>query len=131
MKIYKTKIQVRYGETDQMGVVYHGNYTQFLEIGRVEWLRNLGISYKQMEKDGVILPVISLQIKFKKSAFYDDVLTVKTMLKKPPVVKIEFYYEITNQKNELIATATTILAFINKETKKPMMCPQNILEKLL
>ena len=90
MNINKFSFRVRYGETDQMGVVYHGNYAQYLEMGRVDWLRGKGISYKKLEEDGVILPVISLQINFKKSALYDDLITVQTILKKTPLVKIEF-----------------------------------------
>ena len=74
--------RVRYGETDQMGVVYHGNYPQYLEMGRVEWLRTLGISYKEMEENGIILPVISLRLNYKKSALYDDLLTVNNLAKK-------------------------------------------------
>ncbi|UOB17694.1 acyl-CoA thioesterase [Abyssalbus ytuae] len=123
-------IRVRYGETDQMGVVYHGNYPQYLEVARTEWLRNLGVSYKLMEENGVMLPVISLSINYKKSALYDEVLKVKTQLVKMPGVKIEFYYEIWNEKGELIASANTVLAFINMKTKKPMKCPDYILEKI-
>ena len=125
-----TLIRVRYGETDQMGVAYHGNYAQFFEIGRIEFLRTLGISYKNMEKNNIMLPVIHLQCDFKKPAEYDDEITVKTILKKIPGVKIEFDYEITNQNNELITTGNTVLVFINMKTKKPIRCPKYILEKL-
>jgi acyl-CoA thioester hydrolase len=125
-----TTFRIRYGETDQMGVVYHGNYAQFFENGRIEWLRNIGISYKTMEQNNIMLPVVSLQCNFKKSAEFDDEITVKTTLKKIPTVKIEFDYEITNQKNELLTTGSTILAFISMETKKPVRCPDYILEKL-
>ena len=113
-----------------MGVVYHGNYAHFFELGRTEWLRSLGITYKYMEKNGVMLPVISLSSKFLKSAFYDEVLTVTTILKKTPGVRIEFDVEITNEKNELITTGNTILVFVNAVTKKPMRCPAYILEKI-
>ena len=81
MKEYQFQVRVRYAETDQMGVVYHGNYAQYFEMGRVEWLRNLGISYKWMEDNGVMLPVVSLQMNYKKPARYDDLLTVKTIFK--------------------------------------------------
>jgi acyl-CoA thioester hydrolase len=121
---------VRYGETDQMGVVYHGNYAQYLEVGRLEWLRALHISYKKMEEDGVILPVVSLSIKYKKSACYDDVINVKTQLVKIPTASIEFEYEITNEIGEVLATATTVLAFIDKSTNKPIRCPKFILDQL-
>ncbi|MCX2719363.1 acyl-CoA thioesterase [Lentiprolixibacter aurantiacus] len=123
-------LRVRYGETDQMGVVYHGNYAQYLEMGRVEWLRALGISYKKMEESGLILPVILLHINFKKSAVYDDRIRVVTRLKSSPVVRIEFDYEIYNENDELLATANTVLAFMDKETNRPTRCPQYLLDKL-
>lgn len=126
-----TSLRIRYGETDQMGVVYHGNYAQFFEIGRIEWLRSIGISYKNMEENNIMLPVISLQCHFKKSAEFDDEITIKTILKKIPKVKIEFDYEITNQKGELLTTGNTVLAFISMKTKKPIRCPEYILEKLV
>jgi len=122
--------RVRYGETDQMGVVYHGNYPQYLEMGRVEWLRVLGISYKDMEINGIILPVISLQLNYKKSAVYDDLLTVRTILRKKPQVRIEFDYEIYNEAGELLAEANTVLAFMDAKKNKPIRCPEYILERL-
>ena len=82
MKFDEIQIRVRYGETDQMGVVYHGNYALYLEMGRIEWLRKQGVSYKAMEENGIMLPVVSLSINYKKSACYDDVINVKTQLKK-------------------------------------------------
>lgn len=130
MNCNETELRVRYGETDQMGVVYHGNYAQYFEVGRLEWLRELNISYKKMEEDGVILPVVSLSVKFKKSACYDDVINVKTKLVKMPTASIEFDYEITNQDHEILATGNTILAFINQSTNRPIRCPKFILDKL-
>ncbi len=130
MKCNETTIRVRYGETDQMGVVYHGNYPNYLEIGRIEWLRNLGVSYKQMELDGIMLPVISLSLKYKKSACYDDVIQVKTQLVKMPTATIEFNYEITNQEGEILTFGNTILAFISMKTNRPTRCPKFILDKL-
>ncbi len=130
IKHYST-IRVRYAETDQMGVVYHGNYAQYLEIGRTEWLRSLGVTYKSMEKTGIMLPVISLNCNFKKSALYDDQLTITTFLKKTPNVKIEFDYEIKNQHDELICTGSTVLAFMNSDSKKPIRCPEFLLKKLI
>lgn len=129
MHNFEISFRIRYSETDQMGVVYHGNYPQFLEIARVEWLRSLGISYKKMEESGVMLPVISLQMNFRKSAVYDDLITVVAKLKKIPTVKIEFDYEIFNENNELLVEANTVLAFLNTETKKPIKCPDYLLEK--
>ena len=130
MNYNETQIRVRYGETDQMGVVYHGNYAQYFEVGRLEWLRALNISYKKMEEDGVILPVVSLSIKYKKSACYDDVINVKTQLVKMPTASIEFDYEITNEKGDILALGNTVLAFIDRTTNRPMRCPKFILDKL-
>ncbi len=129
-KCSENQIRVRYGETDQMGVVYHGNYAQYFEIGRTEWLRELGVTYKQMEEDGVMLPVISLNVKFKKSAYYDDVIKVITKLKKMPTATIEFDYEILNSKNEILTTGNTVLAFIDISKNRPTRCPKYILDKL-
>ncbi len=130
MKIDEIQIRVRYGETDQMGVVYHGNYPLYLEMGRIEWLRKLGISYKNMEKNGIMLPVVSLNINYKKSAYYDDLIHVKTQLKKRPTVKIEFEYEITDKKGDVLTTASTVLVFIDMKTNKPVRAPQYILDAI-
>ncbi|MFL1011353.1 acyl-CoA thioesterase [Flavisericum labens] len=130
MKFDEIQIRVRYGETDQMGIVYHGNYALYLEMGRIEWLRKHGISYKSMEESGIMLPVISLSINYKKSAGYDDVINVKTQVKKKPSVKIEFDYEITNEAGEILTTANTVLAFIEMKTNKPIRAPQYITDLL-
>lgn len=113
-----------------MGVVYHGNYAQFLEMGRISWLRALDLSYKEMEANGVMLPVVSLEMKFLKPALFDDVVTVKTRLKKSPMVRIEFEYELTNQNSEMLLTANTVLAFMDMSRKRPIKCPDYILRKL-
>ena len=130
LKSDEIEIRIRYGETDQMGVVYHGNYAQYLEMGRLELLRKMGVSYKKMEEEGIMLPVLALNINFKKSACYDDVVNVKTQLKKLPSVRIEFDYEITNQHGEILTTANTVLVFVNMKTKRPMLCPEHLLKKL-
>jgi acyl-CoA thioester hydrolase len=130
LKKSSTKTRVRYSETDQMGVVYHGNYAQFFEMCRTEWLRSLDITYKDMEISGIMLPVISIKFNFIKSALYDDILTIHTFLKKEPLVKIEFNYEIKNQLGELICTGNSVLAFINSETMKPTRCPEYLLKGL-
>ncbi len=129
-KYHETNLRIRYGETDQMGIVYHGNYAQYFEIGRTEWLRSLGITYKQMEDEGVKLPVISLAVNFKKSVGYDNVIKVRTMLKKMPTAVIEFDYEILNESGEIVTTGNTVLAFIDINRNRPTRCPQYILDKL-
>ena len=119
-------LRTRYGETDQMGVVYYGNYPQYLELGRVEWLRDLGISYKHMEEQGIMLPVVSLQISYKKPALYDELLTIRTIFKGLTHSKIEFDYEVINEKGEVISTANTVLVFVDKKTWRPTRCPEEI-----
>ncbi|OAB78488.1 acyl-CoA thioesterase [Cochleicola gelatinilyticus] len=131
MKKNLTKLRVRYAETDQMRVVYHGNYAQYLEQGRTEWLRELGLSYKWMEENNIQLPVINLQINFKLPARYDDVICITTRLKEIPTIRISFEYEIHNQSNELLVTASTDLVFINTTTNKLMRAPNFLLEKLV
>lgn len=127
MKFDEIQIRVRYGETDQMGVVHHGNYALYLEMGRIEWLRKMGVSYKKMEEEGIMLPVISMTLNFKKPARYDDVINVKTQLKNRPSAKIEFDYEITDEMGQIITTATVVLAFIDMKTNRPMRAPKYIL----
>ncbi len=128
--IAETKFRIRYGETDQMGIVYHGNYAQYFEMGRTDWLRAMGFSYKHMEEKGIILPVTTLSINYKKSARYDDLITVKTKLVRLPTAKIDFEYEIVNEKGEILTTGHTTLAFIKKHTNRPTRCPEYILDKL-
>ena len=130
MKSDKIQFRVRYGETDQMGFVYYGNYAQYFEMGRTEWLRKLGITYKKMEEDGIMLPVMNLNINYLKPAKYDDLLTLKTILIKIPSAKIEFSYEVFNEENELLTTANTTLVFVNMKTNKPTRAPEYVLKKL-
>ena len=126
----ETKIRVRYGETDQMGYVYYGNYAQFFEVGRVEWLRSMGVSYKSLEASGIMLPVTELRITYAKPARYDDELTVITTLSKKPLVKIEFDFEIRNQNEEIITTGYTGLVFIDMKRNRPVKGPADLLEKI-
>lgn len=131
MNFFETKVRVRYAETDQMGVVYHGNFAQYFEVARVEWLRSLGVSYRDMEQDGVMLPVVNLNINYKKPAYYDEELTIKTRVTEKPTAKIIFEYEVYNEKNQLISDATSTLVFVNIETRKPMLCPDYLLSKIV
>ena len=129
MYSFDTQIRVRYAETDQMGFVYYGVYAQYLEIGRVELLRSIGISYRDIEELGFALPVVSIQINYKAPALYDDLLIVRTTIKEHPKAKIIFDYEIYNAKEKLISTAHVVLVFINKESKKPCLAPRYVLDK--
>jgi acyl-CoA thioester hydrolase len=126
----ETKIRVRYGETDQMGYVYYGNYAQYLEVGRVEWLRSFGVSYRSMEESGIMLPVTQMKVNYLKPAKYDDQLTIVTKLKKNPLVKIIFDFEIYNEKKELLTTAEVTLVFIDMKKNKPTKAPKSLLDKL-
>lgn len=130
--LYKadTQVRVRYGETDQMGYCYYGNYAQYLEVGRVETMRSIGMSYKQLENDGFMLPVSTFNIKYKSPAYYDDLLTITTVLTEVKGVRLFFYYEIKNEKGDLIAEADTMLVFVDKETMKPVAAPEQFLALL-
>lgn len=130
MKTHITYVKVRYAETDQMGVVYHGNYAQYLEIARLDWLDDLDVSYKTMEREGVMLPVYELNLKFIKPAVFDDILKITTTLTGLPGVKIGFNYQVHNQAEDLIATAATTLVFMDSKTRRPIRCPKYILDKL-
>lgn len=130
MKAYthETQLRVRYGETDQMAYVYYGNYAQYFEVARVEWLRSLGISYKKLEEEGIMLPVLKLEVNYHKPGKYDDLLTIKTSVKKKPSVRIEFHFEIYNEQKELLTTGFTSLVFIDMERNRPTKAPQSILD---
>ncbi|WP_264510905.1 acyl-CoA thioesterase [Flavobacterium sp. N1719] len=128
MKLNEVHVRVRYSETDQMGVVYHGSYVPYFEIGRVEWLRNRGISYKALEESGIALPIVSMHINYKKPARYDDLLTITTRLKQYSGVKIEFDCEIRSENVELLTTAHFILVFVDVKTGRPIVPPTEVLK---
>lgn len=130
MNYHQTQFRVRYSETDQMRVVYHGNYAQYFEVGRVEWLRNKGVSYKWMEENGIMLPVVSLTMNYKKPARYDELLTLKTILINQTSVKIEFAYELYNEVDELLTTGNSILVFVDMKTGRPIAPPTYVFELL-
>lgn len=126
----ETALRVRYAETDRMGYVYYGVYAQYFEVGRVEALRSLGMSYRRMEEEGVMLPVRDLSATYHKPAFYDDLLTVRTMIMELPSVRIRFAYEVRNEKGELLTEALTTLVFIDRSTNKPCRAPTELLKIL-
>ena len=121
-------LRVRYGETDPMKYVYYGNYAEYLEVARVELFRSIGISYNEIEKKGIWLPVSEYHIKYIKPAKYDDLLQIHTKIIKKPTVKIEFEYTIFNEQNEKLTEASTTLFFLNAETQKISRCPKFLLE---
>ena len=130
MIVRETFVRVRYGESDRMGYAYYGNYPLYYEVGRTEMLRSLGISYKELEDTGIILPVISLSSNYLKPAFYDDLLCVKTYIKELPSVRIRFDYEIYNPNSEMINYGESTLVFTNNLTRKPVRPPQYFLESI-
>lgn len=127
MIVSESKVRVRYAETDKMGYVYYGRYLEYYEIGRTDLIRNLGITYRELEDNGILLPVYQVNINYHKPAKYDEVLTVKTYLKSLPVVRIKFDYEIFNESNELINTGDVTLLFIDEKTRKPVKAPSELI----
>ena len=127
---HSTKIRVRYADTDQMGYMYHGNYAEFYEVGRVEMLRSLGMTYKSMEDSGIIMPVTELKCKYIKPALYDEEITVKVILETMPAIRIIFKYELYNENEELINLGETTLVFLNKERNRPCMPSEDFLKRL-
>ena len=130
MYISETSIRVRYGETDQMGYVYYGHYAMYYEVARVESLRQLGLTYREIEEMGVMMPVLENKSRYLAPARYDDLLRIVTTLREKPGVKIKFEYEIFNGQNTLNHQGETVLVFVNKQTNRP--CRQPLaMEKVL
>ena len=126
-----TQVRVRYAETDQMGMVYHSNFFPYFESARAESIRELGFTYADMEKMGVIMPVVDVHCRYLRPALYDNLLTIRTSLKELPVHhKIEFYHDVFNENGELLATGKIILYFIEAKTMKRTSLPLPLLEKL-
>jgi acyl-CoA thioester hydrolase len=130
MLIHSTKIRVRYGETDQMGYMYYGNYAQFYEVGRVELLRSLGMTYESMEASGIMMPVLELKCKYIKPALYDQEITVKVIIEKMPGIRIHFNYELYNEQEELINVGETTLVFVDMVKNKPCLPSEEFLNKV-
>jgi len=130
MFVNESLIRVRYAETDQMSYVYYGNYAQYCEVGRVEALRSLGLSYKEMEDSGIMLPVVHYAIDYFKPALYDDLIKVVTTIPEIPTAKIKFLYEMYNEQGVLLTKSETILVFVNKNTGRPCKAPPAFLEKI-
>lgn len=127
---FTTQLRVRYGETDQMGYVYYGNYAEFYEVARVEMLRTLGTSYKLMEESGVMMPVVELHCKYLKPALYDQIISIKVILDEMPRAGMRFKYMLYNEDNELINTGETLLVFVKMDTNKICFIPKELAAKL-
>jgi acyl-CoA thioester hydrolase len=131
MFIHQTKLRVRYAETDQMRYVYYGVYATYFEVARVEALRSLGCSYKDLEDSGILMPVKQFEINYLKPAFYDEELSIKTRIASTPKSRILFQYETFNAKGDLINTAKTELVFIQAASGRPVRIPQILFDALL
>ncbi len=123
-KYISKPILVRYGETDQMGIVHHSNYLRYFEVARLEWLSFLGVSYNAMEQEGIVMPVIEVNLSYKTPALFEDKLIVEVRLNEAPKVKMKFSYSIRNQKDQIVCLGETTLAFLNSKTRKPVRCPE-------
>jgi len=130
MYSHATKIRVSYADTDQMGFVYYGNYARYYEIARVESFRHLGLSYKEMEANGILMPVLENWSKFYKPGLYDELLTVTAKIPALPGVRVTFEYDVENEAGELIQNGRTTLVFLDKQTRKPVRIPQHMLDLL-
>lgn len=124
------QLRVRYSETDQMGFCYYGHYASFLESARVETLRSLGISYRKIEEGGILLPVTSLQIDYKKPLRYDELFSIHTKLVSLSACTVTFDYVFYNQANEITTTASTTLVFTDAKSLSPVRIPNNIIDTL-
>lgn len=124
----ESQIRVRYGETDRMGYMYYGHYPEYFEVARTDMIRSLGLSYKEMEDNGIILPVRSLRVDYKTPAFYDEVLTVKSCLKTLPETRLDIDYEIRNSQNQIVCTGNTVLVFVDSKTRRVRRCPEFFLD---
>jgi len=125
-----TEIEVRYYETDQMGVVHHSNYIRYFEVARTLSMKKVGIPYDEMERRGIMMPIVFVSCDYKRPALFGDTIRVTTILEQLPAVRIHYKYEIHNQKDELLATGTTVLAFIDAITKRPKRAPEYLLDIL-
>ena len=130
MYTFETSLRVRYGETDQMGYVYYGNYPLYYEVGRTEMLRSAGLTYRKMEEEGILMPVHSMNIKYIEPARYDDLLRLRLIIKELPTAKIHFYYELFNEQSKLVNTGETILVFVDAKTRRPRRAPETLITAL-
>lgn len=126
----EVKYRVIYRDTDKMGVVYHANYIAFYEIARTEMFRSLGIPYSELEKMGVMTPIVEVESKYKAPAYYDDLLTIRATIKELPAVKLDVEYEVFNEQGTLINTGRTLLGYVNMERLRPCRAPQVFIDRL-
>ena len=127
---FETKIRVEYHHTDQMGIVHHSNYIKFFEVARTEWLRAMGVTYAEMERRGVMMPIVDVQIKYRQPAYYDEMLSITTSVRELPMARMTFYYEVRGEDGRDVASGMTTLGFIDSVTRRPQRVPQWLMEVL-
>ncbi|MEE0863819.1 MAG: thioesterase family protein [Alistipes sp.] len=130
MKSFETKIRVEYHHTDQMGIVHHSNYVKFFEVARTEWLRAMGLTYAEMERRGVMMPIVEVNVKYRQPAYYDELISVTAMVEELPMARMIFKYEIRGEDGRDIASGSTTLGFIDKTTRRPQRAPIWLMEVL-
>ena len=125
---FETKIRVEYHHTDQMGIVHHSNYVKFFEVARTEWLRAMGITYAEMERRGVMMPIVDVAVKYRNPALYDELISVTAFVDEAPMARMTFRYEVRGEDGREIATGSTTLGFIDSQTRRPQRAPQWLME---
>ena len=125
---FETKIRVEYHHTDQMGIVHHSNYVKFFEVARTEWLRASGLTYAEMERRGVMMPIVDVAVKYRNPALYDELISVTAYVDEPPMARMTFRYEVRGEDGRDIASGSTTLGFIDTETRRPVRAPKWLLE---
>ena len=125
---FETKIRVEYHHTDQMGIVHHSNYVKFFEVARTEWLRAIGLTYAEMERRGVMMPIVDVAVKYRNPALYDELISVTAFVDALPMARMTFRYEVRGEDGREIASGSTTLGFIDSQTRRPMRAPQWLLE---
>lgn len=130
MKSFDAQIRVEYHHTDQMGIVHHSNYVKFFEVARTEWLRAIGLTYAEMERRGVMMPITEVQVKYRQPAYYDELITVRAMVEEMPMARMTFKYEIIGEDGRAIGSGLTTLGFIDSATRRPQRAPQWLVEVL-
>lgn len=130
MFTHETELRVRYGETDRMGYVYYGDYAEYFEVGRVEALRSLGFPYRQLEEEGVMLPVRDMHVRYHRPARYDDRITVRTVIEELPVASIRFRYSLHDEDGGLLTEASTTLVFVEASSMRPRRAPDALVDAL-
>jgi acyl-CoA thioester hydrolase len=130
MLTFETSLRVRYGETDKMGYVYYGIYAQYFEVGRTDFMRQVGITYKSLEEQGIIMPVISMNVKYHKPVVYDELLIIKTTIHETPTTRVTFCYEIFNEQKQLVTSGNTTLVFVLAASRRPVKAPDAVIAAL-